>query len=101
MTNKQTTIAEGIDDLLQDLCNQVESTSLERIGGIGSHRNAILQYLHSQGVVIKVDKEEPHVYSNGAATGIPWEIGFEQGVTEQIRRFNEAGYAPVEPLIEE
>ena len=57
--------------------------------------NAIMQYLHSQGVVFKVERELPFVTSSFTVS--------EHGVYAKISEasLNEQGYVAVEPLIED
>lgn len=58
-----------------------------------------LVYLHSKGVVIKVDRELPeNRYKKLTDLGdAPWWIGYENGQDDMV----EAGYTAVESLIKE
>ncbi len=88
---KQEEIREGIESLFKGSMSAIihdfqfhELTSDWR----KEFTNRVLKYLHSQGVVIKVDKELPFLWDGYTMDGY-------------IRELIEAGYVAVEPLIKE
>ncbi len=58
-------------------------------------------YLHSQGVVIKVDRELPKLKSLTGDASLKEKLAFLQGVEALREEVIKAGYEAVEPLIEE
>ena len=71
----------------------------ERGGLLENRASQILAYLHSQGVVIKVERELPPRYFANRKK-MPWvsDYDVEKNTQEEMLK---AGYVAVEPLIEE
>ncbi len=89
-------IREGIDKVIQHWSplSSVSANWAPLYGGASVGQDVQL-YLHSQGVVIKVDRELPTVaYTITAAVTLD-----ESMVIEKAYRKAYAGYAAVEPLI--
>lgn len=64
----------------------------------------ILSYLHSQGVVIKVDRELPEIkpfIRNEWTAHDTQDECYQNGQAYMLMRLKEAGYVAVEPLIKE
>ena len=90
-------IAEGIEEILRqpiriDFVNRQKFTDIKR--GRSERTVQILRYLHSQGVVIKVDKELPKRFlCAGRTSRESYKLGTEDMLV--------AGYVAVEPIIKE
>jgi len=74
---------------------------LESAGASKKWTLNILEFLRSQGVVIKVDRELPDKNANNTwyddDLGEAGKIGWELGVEDMLK----AGYVAIEPLIKE
>jgi len=83
---KQEEIMQGVKPILKELRNEAEL--LGRVN-INPHLDKLLAYLHSQGVVIKIDRELPDDLMEGQAS-------FDkQTYTVMLKQ---SGYEAVEPL---
>ena len=97
---KQKEIREGMRNILIDFANRKKSLlDAEDLTYLLSN---LREYLHSQGVVIKVDRELPDcdVDCNVYATECD-KCEYGHAYHRAQRELGEAGYVAVEPLIEE
>ena len=86
---RQKKIREGIEKTLRGVGNYA--------GWEEDATKAVLNYLHSQGVVIKVDRElpeNPH-FSRGSTTD--YSLGLMNGFDQAVESL--AGYVAIEPII--
>ncbi len=85
---------EVTDEWWAEMCENEWSNAIV----CSENADKILNYLHSQGVVIKVDKELPKPLT---ASYIDWDNGniVTEVVWDTARALNRAGYLAVEPLI--
>lgn len=88
--NKQGELIGGIRDIIRKYHNQVQ---------FADEVPEILTYLHSQGVVLRVDKELPEMPKWAVLKGMP--ISGANGITFVAQQdMLKAGYVAVEPLID-
>ena len=92
---KQEKIREGIFDILFGTCMHITDNPDDKTA-------EVLRYLHSQGVVIKVDRELPKPILYGHFTMVDDE---RMATPREISEFTqqemlEAGYVATEPLID-
>lgn len=84
---KQEDIREGIRTIIDDPLVYIADKPVE-------YTDKILSYLHSQGVVVKVNRELPPRAAITIVEG-------SQTIIIPIKKLSELGYEAVEPLIEE
>lgn len=88
--DKQEEIREGMENSIRDIGYY--------LGWQEDATEAVLKYLHSQGVVIKVDKELPNA-PVPCPEPIPNDTYYYRGYEQA--KVDMAGYVATEPLIEE
>ena len=98
--SKQSDIREGIQDLMDNCWEQCNPDYPKLITFRPmKFLNELMPFLHSQGVVIKVDRELPKAF---VASWFQWngEDILEDVSTDTQTALDKAGYEAVEPLIE-
>lgn len=96
--DKRTQIREGLAEHFQTIFGSYFSES-----DCKSFATIAIKYLHSQGVVLKVDRELPQII-RGLAKEIEYEpsLTYEDRIVEGVlNRMLKAGYVATEPLVEE
>ena len=63
-------------------------------------RKEYLDYLHSQGVVIKVEREFPKLVSLTGEASLPEKAAYLLGTKDAKEQYIKAGFEAVEPLLE-
>ena len=97
---KQKEIREGVKKVITFA--EVEGQTMGKYPDL---TQLILSYLHSQGVVIKVDRELPHMDD----TDWTWKVNagdyhitdLKKGAAQQIKIMLRAGYVAVESLVKD
>ena len=90
---KQEEIREGIANILMDCGDEYwKHCSMEA--------ELILIYLHSQGVVLKVERELPKLKELVGEVSLLEKMGYLSGVREYQDQIRKAGFVAVEPFIE-
>jgi len=84
--SKQEEIGEGMNKLLVEFAKDYQRASIKQ-ASVTHYKFKLLEYLHSQGVVRKVEQQLA-------------DIGIEY-YNENVAKMLKAGYVAVEPLIEE